>query len=513
MLQLSMENTIDMRSVAVTSTVALLAFFQWRALAQNPPAPESRNPQPLYQVTIVSRTTKAINYGYLTAPTRIDFRGTPVLADARGESIVEPKRGATLLKMHFDHVPPPSRFGPQYLSYVVWAISPDGRAQNIGELTLDGSGKGKLSTSTPLQTFAMIVTAEPYYSVTQPSEVVVMENVVGPGTIGKVEEVNATYELLPRKPYTYDPGSQPKAGTPLVSQEQYEAMTALYQALNAIQIAQSQGADRYAPERLERARQIYNQARTLPVSLSKEIVSRAREATQVAEDSRAIAVKRSESERNAEEERRASQSQHFENARPRRDAVQAPPAAEAPPLPPPQPLSAQSSSAAEPKPPIQVDERQFHRDDPQARENRRRLLAALPRTFEVLDDARGIVVNVPEHAVGSSSLQSYLASIVAAIRPYNDLHIEVGGHTDGSNATATTEREAERVKTALVGAGISPGIVVTRGYGNTRPRASNATAAGRNQNRRVEIVIAGDAIGSLPTWDRTYSIQPLPVRR
>jgi flagellar motor protein MotB len=504
-----------MRTFAFTSTV-LLVSFHWHAVAQSPPASEGRRGQPLYQVTIVSRTTKAINYGYLTAPTRIDFHGTPVIADARGEAVVEPKRGATLLKMRFDHVPPPSRFGPQYLTYVVWAISPDGRAQNMGELTLDGSDKGKLSASTPMQTFAMIVTAEPYYSVTQPSDVVVMENVVGPGTIGKVEEVNATYELLPRKPFTYEAGSQPKASSAPVSQEQYEAISALYQALNAIQIAQAQDADRYAPERLARAREVYNQARNYPANLSKEIVSMAREATQIAEDSRAIAVRRAEAEKLADEQRRlnvapqatpteptaymprstSTQSQ-AESGRARAKAPEASVT-----LPP------QSETAAENPPAIQADHSRLLRDDPQAPENRRRLLSALPQTYAVVDSGRGVVVTIPEQLAGTASLPSYLAPLAAAMRPYKDLHIEVGGHTDVDNAVAATEREAEKVRLALIGAGISPDILAVRGYGNTVPRASNASAAGRVQNRRVEIVIAGDSIGILPTWGHTYSLQP-----
>ena len=285
------------------SWILMLLPWCWNALAQSGPASDERKPQPLYEVTIVSRTTKALNYGYLTAPTRIDFRGTAVLPEARGEAIVQAKRGATLLKLRFDRVPAPNRFGPEFLTYVVWAITPEGRAQNLGELGLDGSDKGKLTVSTPLQTFAMIVTAEPYYAVTQPSDVVVMENVVGRGTIGKVQEVNATYELLPRRPFTFEPGKQPKGGGPPVSREQYEAITALYQALNAIQIAQSQGADRYAPDRMSRARELYEQARGYPTSLSKEIVSIAREATQVAEDSRAIAIKRAASEKSAEDQK------------------------------------------------------------------------------------------------------------------------------------------------------------------------------------------------------------------
>ena len=489
-----------MRTVTLTSTLLLVVFASC-ALAQNAPANSTRQAPPLYEMTIVSRTTKAINYGYLTAPTRIDFKGTPVLSDARGEAVVEAKRGATLLKMKFENVPAPSRFGPQYLAYVVWAISPDGRAQNIGELTIDGSHKAKLSTSTPLQTFAMIVTAEPYYSVTQPSEVVVMENVIGPGTIGKIEEVNATYELFPRKPFTYDPASQPKTTTIApANQAQYEAVNSLYQALNAIQIAQSQGADQYAADQMARARKIYDQARAMPIDLSKEIVSLAREATQIAEDSRAIAAKRSAAEKAAIEKIGAGKT------------TPAPqPGAPAPSPPPPpsvergrtdQPPSAGNTS------PIQVDESRLMRDDPQALNNRRRLLASLPKTFEVLDGGQGIVVTVPEQRIASPSLQSDIGTVAAVIKQYRDLHIEVGGHSDFANAEAATEHSAEAVKSALVGAGIAPDLIAVRNYGATRPRTSNTTPEGRTQNRRVEIVIAGDAIGILPTWDPSYRLQP-----
>ena len=491
-----------------TSIVVLSCLFATCGLAQSTSAPRDENHRPLYEVTIVSRTTKAVNYGYLSTPTRIDFRGTPLLTDARGEAVVEPRKGATVLKLKFDHLAPPSRFGPQYQAYVVWAISPDGRAQNIGELTLEGAEKAKLHTSTPLQTFAMIVTAEPYYSVTQPSDVVVMENVVGPGTIGKVEEVNATYELLPRKPYTFDPAAQVKPGpAKMVNQDEYEATSALYQALNAIQIAQSQDADRYAPEQMARAREIYNKARTFPLNLSKEIVSMAKEATQIAEDSRAVALKRAEAERAAGERSRLRSSFAAPNEPTRDEPAPAPAPAPEPPPPAPVRPAPVAQASAEPRPPIQVDENQFQRNDPQAAENRRRLISTLSNRFDVMDSARGIVITLPEQAVGTANLTAYLAPVAAAMRPYRDLHVEVEGHSDAATM-ALTERNAEITKQALVNAGVPANIILARGFGNSRPRDSNATPAGRSRNRRVEVIISGDAIGQMPTWDHTYSLQP-----
>jgi len=475
----------------------------------------------LYRVTIVARTTKALNYGYLSAPTRIEFAPTPLLTGSRGEATIEPKRGSTLINAHFNSVPAPTRFGRQYLTYVVWAISPEGRAQNLGELSLDSSGKGKLSTSTPMQTFALIVTAEPYYSVSQPSDVVVLENQIGPNTIGKVQEVNASYELLPRKEYTYEPGpatAAPLTGKPL-PRDQYDAVLALYQAQNAIQMAEVEGAQRFAPERIARARALYDEARGRP--LPQDIVSTAREAVQAAEDSRAISAKRSDEERRTAEERRVSQSQQQAEqsraaairaeqerreqqermeAERARSAVQ--PAVTAPaPQPPPAATPAPTPSA-----PIEVNHSQFYRTDPHAAENRRRILAALNGRFEVDDTPRGIVVTLPEAAANKSSLTTRLQPLVTAIRPYRDLHVEVEAHSIKPDF-AVTQHEADAVRSAMIAAGAYGDSIVARGYGNSKPRASNAVASGRAQNQRLEIVIAGDAIGSISTWDRTYTLK------
>jgi flagellar motor protein MotB len=492
------------------------------APAQNSSDAQNHRTQPLYRITIVSRTTKAINYGYLTAPTSINFAGTPLLPDARGEATIEPRRGATSVTAHFSNVPPPTRFGPEYLTYVVWAISPEGRAQNLGELVLDASNKGTLKTSVPMQTFAMIVTAEPYYAVNQPSDVVVMENVVGPGTVGKVEEVNATYELLPRKPYTYDPAAKRNSAPDRkpVSKEEYEAIVALYQAQNAIQIAESQQADRYAPERIARARELYNQARGYPSRLSKEIVSLAREATQIAEDSRAIAAKRAAADRPAEEHKRA-----VENGKPEPppSAASRPPHdssggyAERP-LPPrgaPEPATtAESPSPPAPEPrqqsqaPIEVNPSQFKGYSAETTENRKELLMALERYFDTRDTPRGVVVTLRDPLASSAALQSYLNQLAAAIRPYRNIHVAVEANSDRADEVAATQERAEAIRRSLIAAGVPAGIIIARGLGASRPLTANTNAAARARNRRVEIVIAGDPIGRLPTWDRTYNLAP-----
>ena len=156
---------------------------------------------PIYRVTVVARTTKAINYNHRSGSTKIDFRGTALLPEARGEASVESKQGVIKIDARMEKLQPATKFGPEYLTYVMWAITPEGRATNVGEVLLNGD-KTKLDATTELQSFGLIVTAEPYFAVTQPSDVVVMENFVRQDTIGTIEQVDAKFELLQRGQYT-----------------------------------------------------------------------------------------------------------------------------------------------------------------------------------------------------------------------------------------------------------------------------------------------------------------------
>jgi hypothetical protein len=278
---------------------ATILLFLIGAAAQAQNSAERTAPEPIYRVTVVSRTTKAINYGHRTEPTKIGFHGTVLLPNAQGQATVESKRGAMEIRAKFEHMDPPSRFGPEYLTYVLWAISPEGRPANLGEVVLNPSNKGKLAVSTDLQAFALLVTAEPYFSVTQPSDVVVMENVVRPDTVGKVQEVEAKYELLPRKQYVYDTVARSAVpSTPRVSMDEYEAMLALYEAQSALQIAKAAGAGEYAADTLQKAEQLYQQARSYQAQKagSRKIVMTAREAAQASEDARAISAKRQQAQ-------------------------------------------------------------------------------------------------------------------------------------------------------------------------------------------------------------------------
>lgn len=262
-----------------------------------------RYPAPIYRVTVERRTIRAINYGHRSGPTKIDFRGTVLLPGAKGEAKVESRAGAVEIEAKFEKLEPPTRFGAEYLTYVLWAITPDGRPQNLGEVVTNASDKAHLKVTTQLQAFGIIVTAEPYFAVTQPSNVVVLENIARADTAGKVEEVQARYELLERgdgavaaKTVEIQPPAV-EAGRKL-SQDQYEAVLALYQAQNALQIARAQGADRNAANTLRKAEDLYQQAQAWQAEKpgSKRVVTAAREAAQTAEDARTIAMKRKQRE-------------------------------------------------------------------------------------------------------------------------------------------------------------------------------------------------------------------------
>ena len=265
---------------------------------------------PIYRVTVTARTAKAINYQHRSGATKIDFRGTDVLPKARGEAKVESKQGYIEIEVEFDDLKPATMNGAEYLTYVLWAITPEGRTANLGEVLLNGT-KSKLNVTTELQVFGLVVTAEPYYAVTQPSDVIVMENVVRADTVGKIEEMDAKYELLQR-------GQYQRMANPLALKMDQKMPLELYEARNAVQIARSIGADRFAAETFQKAEKSLAQAEAYQARKAgkKPVIMTAREAVQTAEDARAIAVKRQEQEAlAAERQKSADRETSADNAR------------------------------------------------------------------------------------------------------------------------------------------------------------------------------------------------------
>jgi outer membrane protein OmpA-like peptidoglycan-associated protein len=256
---------------------------------------------PVYHITVTQRTAKAINYQHRGGATKIDFKGTELMPKAHGEAKVESKQGYIEIEVEFREMLPANQQGSEYLTYVLWAITPEGRTSNLGEILLNGN-KAKLNVTTEMQVFGLVVTAEPYYSVTMPSDLIVMENMVRSDTRGKIEVIDAKYELLQR-------GQYQRLSNPLALKLDKKIPLELYEARNAVQIARSIGADRYATETFQKAEKTLAQAEAYQARNAgkKPVTMTAREAVQTAEDSRAIAVKRQEDEALANERRMSAE--------------------------------------------------------------------------------------------------------------------------------------------------------------------------------------------------------------
>jgi outer membrane protein OmpA-like peptidoglycan-associated protein len=487
---------------------------------------QTSGPVPIYQVTVVERTVKAINYKYRSDPTMIDFRGTVLLPKGKGEAIVQSKQGRTDIEVRFENLTEPQKFGLEYLTYVLWALTPDGRPHNIGEVVPGTTDKAKLHVTTDMQAFAMIVTAEPYSAVRQPSNVVVLENAVRPDTEGKIEEVEAKYELLPRGLYAYhlpDQLEPANNGTPKVSMRQYEALSELYQAQNAIGIARNAGADRYAPNTFAKAQQLLAEAQQLEAGKkdSSRVVETAREAAETAEDSRVIAVKHAQDEKIAAAQMAiaranaaAAQAElEAQKARADAEAAQAQADAERTAR---QKAEAEAAAArdraVQAEAQISVAPALRQQPDDTARKTalRIKMLEQLNGCAPTRDTPRGLVATIAGAGfIGgqlSQTASDQLARIAIVVAGRQGLRIEVEGHTDTADSTSLSQQRAEMVREALIRRGVPAGAIMARGMGNSHPIASSRTASGREENQRVEIVISGDSIGNLPFWDRPYSL-------
>lgn len=480
---------------------------------------------PIYNVTVTERTTKAVNYQYRSGPTQVDFRGTVLMPHAKGKAIVESKRGRTEIEVTVENLVPPTRFGREYLTYALWAITPEGAPHNIGEVIPNGSDKAKLHVTTDLQSFGLIVTAEPYSAARQPSDVVVLENEVRPDTIGQIKEIQARYELMPRGHYTWNVSDQLAsnvAGMPKVSMERYEAMLELYEAQNAAGIARAANAEEYAPQIFEKAMTQLANAQRLEDSKAAGslVVQAAREATQTAEDARVVAEKRRQDAKIATAEAETARAQQVQaqaaseaqRAQVEAESARAEAAAERTAR-----LQAEANAAeanrraAEPAPVVVVTPPPpSPQVDPQKTRLRAQLLDQLNAVLTTRDTPRGLVVTVPDPGFTGSDLRpavsSQVARVVSILNAYPDLRIAVEGYSDTAANESNARRRAESVHRTLVSRGLPSNRCTIRSLGDSRPLVSNSGATGHQQNRRVEIVISGDPIGTLPSWDRTYSL-------
>jgi outer membrane protein OmpA-like peptidoglycan-associated protein len=489
------------------------------------------------QVNMVSRTARAVNYRHRGEATKIDFAGTELMPNAKGEAKVQSKRGAIKIKVEFEGLQTPDTFGHEYLTYVLWAISPEGRSINLGEVLLGGNHRSKLEVTTELQAFAMIVTAEPYYAVRRPSNLVVLENAIRPDTVGATEAVNAKYELIERggyipTGYNFDP----VVLNPHLPLEFFEAR-------NALRIAQSEGAEEYATTSYANAVRLMRQADDQAIRNrgdKKALISVSREVVQTAEDAREISVKRIEADRLEANSRAAAAREANAKARSREDAQrrvnaeadtadavrarmeaerqtrEAQEAAHKAALA--QAQAEQAGAAAQQQQQAAQAEsdrnraaaaaadQQLQQAVREREELRARLLLQFNAILETRDTARGLVVNMSDvlFDTGKYTLRPLarekLAKISGIVLAYPTLRLAIEGNTDSVGGEdynqKLSENRANAVRDYLVQQRIPTASMTSRGFGKTKPVASNDTAAGRQQNRRVELVVSGEVIGS-----------------
>lgn len=522
--------------LAIGSALSLSALAQVNPQATTVLVPVG--PASTYRVIVINRSVEAVNYRHRSGATSIDFSGTSLLPSANGNAKVRSKRGTMEVEAEFGNLQNPVTFGGEYLTYVLWAISPEGRAVNLGEVLVGDNSRSKLTATTDLQAFALVVTAEPYYAVRQPSNVVILENVVRADTKGTSEAVQAKYELMERggyipSGYKFDPVVL-SASLPLE----------FYEARNALRIAQSEGAENYAGPSYQHAVELMNSADALAISKHidrKPLIAVAREAVQTAEDAREIAVKKIDEERQANDRQDSSDAQarssaqaaeatrlkeqaQSDAARAQADltanqtastaavsAAQSDAAKAQADLAANQATSAAAVSAAQ----ADADQARIAAEKAQQGEHqavsdkvamRAQLSEQLNRILSTRDSARGLIVSMSDvlfdtgHYSLKPGAREKLAKVAGILIAYPGLNIEVGGYTDNVGGDEMNQKLSENragaVRDYLVEQGVTTNSVSAKGFGNTLPVASNDNSSGRQENRRVELVVSGDAIGS-----------------
>ncbi len=507
---------------------------------------------PTYRVTVVQRTTQAVDYRDRGGTTQLDFRGTGLEPTVNGDAHVTGHTGRLLIDANLHKLAPPRSFGPEYLTYVLWAITPEGRATNLGEVIPNDNGNARVQVTTGLQVFGMIVTAEPYFAVSRPGNLVVAENIPLPETMGGVHPITAKFDLLQKGQYTVNispaqlPATNMDKSVPLQLQE----------AENSIAIAKAAGADQYAADTLQKAQAYLAQGQDYFRRKQgiTPIGAVARAATQSAEDARLLTLEKKQQEAAAAERQRArdqiqqaqtqaeqasarasaarDEAQRQAEARAladqerqaaeqaRMQAEQAAQQAAADRAAAQQQLQqaeqqrqsleqqqqALTQQAEQARLQAQQAEQQRLQIQQQAEQQRQRLLTQLNQVLQTRDTARGLIVNMSDvlfdlnKATLRPGAKLRLAKVAGIILAYPDLKLEIDGFTDNTGSQqynqTLSDRRAKTVADFLTGQGVSSDAVTTRGLGESNPVASNATAAGRQMNRRVELVVSGTAIGT-----------------
>ena len=484
---------------------------------------EQQSPQNVPASDLTTRSVKAIGYKVNGGSTKVDLTATDLMPQALGEAKVEAKTGATNIEVTLRNMQQPSKLGAEFLTYVLWAVTPDGRAVNTGEIVINKNGEGKLNATAPAQTFALIVTAEPYFAVRVPSEMVVLENETRKNTKGQIFPVN-DFKLMKRAQYA-------KLGNPLALTPDLKTVPLeVYEARNAVDIAKSRGADKDAPEIFSKAASSLQKTENALTSKAdkKQIISTARETIQFAEDARALAAQRQEEARiKAERDAAAAKARADAEAQAATEAAEAKRKADEEAQ-----RQAELSAARQAQMKAEADaaavRAQAEQDALKAKEAaanadaaranadaerarqqanalRAQLLEQFNRILETRDTPRGLVVNMGDvlFDFGKYNLRpearEKLAKLSGIVLGHPGLNLAVEGHTDnvGTDEINMTlsQKRAEAVRSYLLEQGLADANVTAQGFGKSSPVADNSTPAGRQKNRRVEIVVSGEVIG------------------
>jgi outer membrane protein OmpA-like peptidoglycan-associated protein len=484
---------------------------------------DSPQNRPTYHITMVPASIVTINYQHRSGATTIGFQGSPLLPFAKGQAKVTGKVGRIQINAEFSKLEAAQKFGQEYLTYVLWAITPEGKSNNLGEILLNGD-KSKIDVTTSLQTFGLIVTAEPYFAVSQPSNVVVLQNAVLPETTGTIEQAPANYQLLDRGAYSYTVS----ATSPNLSRSDNKVPLEFFEAENAVEIAITAGAKTYAPDALSKAQSSLTEAQGLVAKNgnNKLIVQASRDAVQNAADARHITLDRQDQERTAQEradaarreadakaqadasaasqqqEAAARQQAEMQKLQAERDAAQAAAAsarADA------ARLAAQQQAEQE-KLRAQQAQDAAAKSEQEKQQLRAQLLEQFNRVLPTTDTPRGLKVNMADvlFAFGKYDLRpntrEALAKLSGIVLGHPGLKLSVEGYTDsiGSDEVNQTlsQKRADTVRDYLIQQGVDASSITATGFGKSNPVASNDTDQGRQQNRRVEIIISGEVIGT-----------------
>jgi outer membrane protein OmpA-like peptidoglycan-associated protein len=472
--------------------VACAVALAWVSSGLSAGVAHAQTSQELPQSATITKSVIAIGYEVGGGSTKVDLKSTDLMPEANGWAKVEikAKAGRSSIEVQMKGLKPPSALGAEFLTYVLWVVTPEGRTGNTGEILLNKNGDGKLTATTPAQTFSLLVTAEPYFAVRLPSEMVVLQSERRSDTKGKVFPVNE-YKLLKRAQYE-------KMGNPLALTLDPNVPLEMYEARNAVEIAKSRAADKYAPEVFSKAEGSLKMAENSLASKGDKnaILSTARQTVQFSEDARILAVQRQEEERIAKErDDAAAKAKSEAETKAAAEAAEAQRKADA------EAAEAKRKADAE----IAAKEQAVQAAQREKQQLRARLLEQFNRVLPTSDTPRGLVVNMGDvlFDTGKSDLRSdareALAKLSGIVLNYPSLKLNIEGHTDSTggaelNQTLSEER-ASSVRDYLIGQGLDARSLTALGFGMNNPVADNSTGEGRQKNRRVEIIVSGEVIG------------------